>query len=197
MVSELVPQTNYNKLWSWTLWTCSSSSPTLVAWKIFIKTWIIHYSPRIWRKTHRLRMQFGVHSLSFCIKHTLENALRRHAGSELSEQPGLIMLHTGLCGSSHLFVAHRKDETSTVHVCAVCLFLWFINLLRVLRQRSWGSYSSTVLGRLGVQIFHRRSLYLRKIISRSPYISASTWKISSRGSILGGALLTCMQIFLL
>ena len=26
MVSELVPRTNYRKLWSWTLWTCTSSA---------------------------------------------------------------------------------------------------------------------------------------------------------------------------
>ena len=38
MVNESVPQTNYNKLWSWTLWTCAKSencfSPTFKVYSL-------------------------------------------------------------------------------------------------------------------------------------------------------------------
>ena len=50
-------------------------------------------------------------------------------------------------------------------------------------QTLLGPYFATVLGPTGVQIFHRWSLYFRKISSRDPYISAFTLNISSGGSI--------------
>ena len=70
-----------------------------------VDTWIIHYSPRLWRKPCQLRTQFGVQSLRFCI--TLANALRWSGCTGCTDkQPGLIVLH--ICGSSQLFVAHRQ-----------------------------------------------------------------------------------------
>ena len=123
------------------------------------------------KKTRQLRTKFGVHAVfiilyqtpSRALSYTLEKALRWPSGST-DEQPGLIVLQ--ICSSSQLFIAHRKSEASTVHLCAVCLFLWFINKLRsywVLHQHSWGPYRIQVcLNLLGYQIFHMQSLYFRK-----------------------------------
>ena len=90
------------------------------------------------------------------------------------EQPGLIVLR--ICSSSQLFVAHRKSEASTVHLCAVCLFLWFkVENLEIILSSSWTFLGSTVLGPMGVQLFHRQSLYFRKKTSSGePCISATT-----------------------
>ena len=89
-------------------------------------------------------------------------------------QPGLIVLR--ICSSSQLFVAHRKSEASTVHLCAVCLFLWFkVENLEIILSSSWTFLGSTVLGPMGVQLFHRQSLYFRKKTSSGePCISATT-----------------------
>ena len=53
----------------------------------------------------------------------------------------------------------RLAQLISVH--AVCLFLCFINKLRVLHKRCWGPYFSTALEHTGVQIFHRCSLYFK------------------------------------
>ena len=79
-------------------------------------------------------MHTSYHSVSNTLQspfYTLENVLRR---TVLTSSRGLIVLH--ICGSSPVFVAHRKNESSTIHLCTVCLFL-----------------------------FHRRSLYFSPYIS--------------------------------
>ena len=92
-----------------------------------IETWIIRYSLRLRRKTlqHNLESSF-YHSVSDTLQspsYTLEYALRWRAGCT-DEQPGLTVLC--ICGSNQFYVAHRKNEASTVHLSAACLFLWFV-----------------------------------------------------------------------
>ena len=118
--------------------------------KEIIETWILHCSLRLRRKTRQLRTQFGVQSLSICIKHFAEPFLHFRKALRWCAW----CTYPWLESLAHMWfkpIVHspQKNEASTVHLCAVCLFLWFINELRsywVLHQCSRGSYFSPVLG---------------------------------------------------
>ena len=111
----------------------------------------MHFSLRLDRPT---MTHTSYHSVSNTLQspfYTLENALRR---TVLTSSRGLIVLH--ICGSSPVFVAHRKNESSTIHLCAVCLFLWFVKKLRsywVHHQRSWGYTFQLCLDLWGLKYF--------------------------------------------
>ena len=135
------------------------------------------------KKTRQLRTQFGVQCLSIFIKHFAEPFLQFRKALRWCAW----CTYPWLDSLAHMWfkpIVHSPqiNEASTVHLCAVCLFLLIFRWVEIILSPS-SMFLRFILFTCA-WIFHRQSLCFKKISSRGPYFSASTRKISSGGPFL-------------